>query len=251
MSDKTPSDSDPNGEIVTGTKAWALGCSAVLIERNHGRHDILGTRDRTDKNIKKMKKFLIVSGWEVKNRADLLADIQWLEEGGHREEFDLWSWRIEKLDAEGYKQLLDHYLNDPNTLNRIKVTEQYHEQLGKKGLLGWDYSRIICLCRWGYMAGYITEGEAWQRIMPVARTLQDTFDSWEDLGQNYLIGRRFWSLNKTKQEEHLYDDAYQRLLDMPSSPWNKHLWTMPLGAPESSDEAYVLARQAQGRSDDS
>jgi hypothetical protein len=27
---------------VTGAKAWALGCSAVLSERNHYRHDLLG-----------------------------------------------------------------------------------------------------------------------------------------------------------------------------------------------------------------
>ena len=32
----------------------------------------------------------------------------------------------------------------------------------------------------------------------------------------------------TKKNGHLYDDAYQRLLDMKSSPWNKYHWNMDL-----------------------
>ena len=58
--------------------------------------------------------------------------------------------------------------------------------------------------------------------------LQKKFDSWEDLGQNYLIGRRFWSHKYTTEKGDLYEDAFQRLLDMRSSPWNKYPWDMDL-----------------------
>ena len=66
--------------------------------------------------------------------------------------------------------------------------------------------------------------------MPVAETLQKKFDSWEDLGQNYLIGRRFWSYKYMKEDGDEYEDAFQRLLDMRSSPWNMYPWDMDLTA---------------------
>src|SRR5262245_20458401 len=36
----------------------------------------------------------------------------------------------------------------------------------------WDLVRYINLCRWGYAVHFFTEDEAWDRIMPVARSLQ-------------------------------------------------------------------------------
>ena len=91
------------------------------------------------------------------------------------------------------------------------------------------------------MADYISEEEAWERIMPVAKMLQKTFDSWEDLGRNYIIGRQFWSYKETQRNGYIFEDAYQRLLDMPSSPWNKYPWNMnlnysPKQAKKSGDE---------------
>ena len=34
--------------------------------------------------------------------------------------------------------------------------------------------------------------------MPAARALQSHFTSWRDLGENYLIGREFWSRSETQ-----------------------------------------------------
>jgi hypothetical protein len=116
--------------------------------------------------------------------------------------------------------------------------------LGDKSLWGWDYSRDICLCRWGYMAGYITEEEAWKRIMAVARILQSKFASWEDLGRNYLIGRQFWSYKHTEEGEYLYEDAFMRLFDMPSSPWNKYPWDLPL-SPDALDTQGIPSQNQQ------
>jgi hypothetical protein len=40
---------------LTEPQGWALGCSAILIERNHGRHDLLGTDLRTPRKMEKMR----------------------------------------------------------------------------------------------------------------------------------------------------------------------------------------------------
>ena len=76
--------------------------------------------------------------------------------------------------------------------------------------------------------GYLTEDEAWDLIMPGARKLQTTFDSWKDLGENYLIGREFWSQAETERNGLLYRQVYQRLLDDPASPWNQCAWDLNL-----------------------
>ena len=227
-SEKTSGRIDNTQPEITSQHAWALGCAAVLIERNYGRHDLLGTKYRTPKNIEDCKHFLVDSGWDVKNRDDLLDSLLWIDNGGNRKDFMMWGEKIQILTDEEYDILLVGHQSDDKTLNRIKVAAAYYTALGDKGLLGWDYSRYICLCRWGHLAGYFSEEEAWQKIMPVARLLQSEFDSWQDLGQNYLIGRYFWSYEETKLLGYQYEDAYMRLLDMPSSPWNKLPWDIDL-----------------------
>lgn len=222
-------------DLVTKQREWALGCSAVLIERNHDRHDLLGTGIRTERNIEKMKEFLKTSGWDINNRGDLLENLKWIEDEGHRIKFDKLAKYLQTSNPQEYKQVLKDYEKNPNAQHKIKITKEYYRKLGRKSLLGWDYSRYICICRWGYMAGYLSEDEAWKRIMPVAKILRKTFSSWEDLGKNYIIGRQFWSYKETQENGYLYDDAYQRLLDMPTSPWNKYPWTMNLGNSEAVD----------------
>jgi hypothetical protein len=227
-SNHAQNNSNSNKDTTTKQREWALGCSAMLIERNHDRHDLLGTAVRSERNIEKMKEFLITSGWDINNRIDLLENLEWIEKGGHRSKFDGMGKYLQTLNPQEYKKVLKDYEKNPNAQHKFKITKEYYRKLGRKSLLGWDYSRYICICRWGYMAGYLSEEEAWKRIMPVAKMLQKTFSSWEDLGKNYIIGRQFWSYKATQEAGYLFDDAYQRLLDMPTSPWNKYPWTMDL-----------------------
>lgn len=210
-------------------RAWAIGCAGVLNERNLARHDTLSPYEVNKKNIKECKE-LLDRWWGVTSRADLFDSLKGIEEGGHRKRFDDWGKYIQSSSEEQYKKLVEAKNNDKEKLCEILTAKEYYEKLGEKSLLGWDYTRYICLCRWGYVTGYITEEEAWQKIMPVAEMLQKKFDSWEDLGQNYLIGRRFWSHKYTVEEGKYYDEALQRLLDMRSSPWNKYPWNMDFTA---------------------
>ena len=229
-------------DVVTRGKAWALGCAAVLTERNHHRHDLLGGLMTNERNIRRMKK-LLANWWGTKSRKDLFDDLIWIENGGHRKNFEGWGRLLQTLSEQEYQKVLEKYERDQETLQEIKITKEHYENLGPKSLLGWDYSRYICLCRWGYLVGYISEEEAWERIMPVAEMLQKKFDSWEDLGQNYLIGRRFWSYKYTKEKGDLYEDAFQRLLDMRSSPWNKYPWDLDLGVATIISDPNKLVQQ--------
>jgi hypothetical protein len=214
--------------VTERAKAWALGASAVLIERNWGRHNYLSPHPINPRNIEKWKKSL-KNWWGVESRDDLLESLDWAMEKGHRVSFEKWGKYLKELNDEQYQQLLQEYANDNERLQEIRIVKKYYDKLGSKSLMGWDMSRYICLCRWGYFVGYLSEQEAWEKIMPVARMLQKTFDSWDDLGQNYLIGRQYWSYKYTLEEGDIFDDAYQRLVDMKSSPWNLYPWNLDLG----------------------
>lgn len=207
-------------------RRWALGCAAVLTERNHDDHRRLAGCDLTERS-KAEKRLILADSWGIRGRADLLATLTSLEEEGHRADFAVMGALIALLDQDTYERLLA-VEREPEAASKMEIARTHYTQLGDKSLYGWDYSRAICLCRWGYVAEYLSEEEAWNRIMPLARVLQDKFDSWEDLGRNYLIGRRFWSHRETVANGWLYEDAVQRLLDMRDSPWNQYAWNQDL-----------------------
>jgi hypothetical protein len=223
---------DPSRE----QKTWCLAACAILTHRNKDRIDILGGSERTDTNIDCWMKTLSESGWEIDDRTTLLASLRWIERGGHRAEFELLASFLESSEDGGVEALETEANRDPELKNRIEIVREHHANLGEKSLVGFDYSRYLSLCSWGYLVGYLTEGEAWGLMLPAARILQDTFDSWEDLGTNYLIGRRFWSLRSTQEVGASYVEAYRWLLSDPESPWLEIAWDLDLRAANAGDD---------------
>jgi len=234
---KEPNENSEAGaerEIVTGPKAWALACGGILNERNHGYHDSLITEDLTGANIKKAKK-LLDDFWDIKDVNDLKENLRWLINRGHRAAFSELGNALKAGGEEAYNEAIKRLEAEPQIKmnrnqikQRIEYAKKYYDELGKKSLIGWDYCRLIMLCRWSYMAGYTNEKEAWVLIMAAAAVLQETFDSWEDLGKNYIIGRQFWSYRESRENGELYDEAFVRMLEMRSSPWNIYPWNMDL-----------------------
>ena len=207
-------------------RQWALATSAVLFEHNHEQHNILPGRAMTDENVKQQKKDLDY-WWGITSRKDLYEILQLLEQDGHRKKFERYAMIVSGLSEEDYQQLL-LCAQDEKTQHELKVVAKYYEKLGDKSILGWDFARYVFVCRKAYMCGYLTEQEAWDKIMPVAAKLQATFDSWADLGENYLIGREFWDAEIYQKEGSAIKEAYEFLLRDPQSPWNRIPWDTPL-----------------------
>jgi parallel beta-helix repeat protein len=209
-------------------KGWIWGCSGVLWERNRDGFISLGSWKNSEQ-AKAEKKELLSEGWDIKNRSDLLRDIFWLSQGGgHRDDFARDGRFVCKMSKEQLDAFLKPYKDYPERCNDFRVAHQYYTPLGDKGIIGWDLCRYMCLCRWGYICGWLDEETTWKLMIPVARELQQTFSSWEELGQNYLIGRHYWSLRHVREDKKYYDEAFQRLIEMPSSPWNKYTWNLDL-----------------------
>jgi hypothetical protein len=222
-------------QVLSGPRGWAIGCSGVLSERNHERLDTLATHQISEIYVNSERK-LLDEWWGIRTKKELIDILSWLETEGHRKSFDRVAKTVANLNDEQFNALVSAVSKNKQKTQEFLVVRKYAGQLGNKSILGWDYSRYINLCRWGYTIGLISEQEAWEKIMPIARKLQNTFDSWEDLGCNYLIGRQFWSYKETVRDSYLYEDAVQRLLDMPSSPWNKYPWNMDLGLSKDAND---------------
>ncbi|HSB30471.1 MAG TPA: DUF1266 domain-containing protein [Candidatus Sulfobium mesophilum] len=211
-------------------KLWALATTAVLTESNRRRHDLLGGCERTPEEIKAWQDSL-AEWWGVHDRADLLNMLNWIEEGGHRREFDKIARLLLSVTPETLVEIKRKAASDSSTyyrINRIEIVLKYKDEFGEKSIAAWDYDRYISLCGWGYIAGYLSEEEAWRRIMPAARLLQKTFDSWIDLGKNHVVGREFWSLEQTQKKGAYIRQCYERLLTEPSSPWVRLKWNTDL-----------------------
>ncbi|MBX9573289.1 MAG: DUF1266 domain-containing protein [Candidatus Obscuribacterales bacterium] len=204
---------------------WALASTALLTENNGHSHDLLWCTEATTTNIATEKRMLY-EWWGITSRADLLETLSTLMSAGTRSSFE----EMVKLapDSAAVAKAKDA-LNPKERAefeDRLKIVREYGPKLGFKSLLGWDYARYIALCRWGTLCSYLSQEEAWSKIMPAARLLQNSFSSWADLGENYLIGRRFW-LPQDKSNDN-YKTIYSKLLSNPSSPWKTIPWSTDL-----------------------
>ena len=203
---------------------WALGTCAVLADSNGQRHDLLGGCERTPAEIKRWQDCL-AKWWGVRSRAELLETLRWLDEDGHRREFNDLARVLPQASATQLDALQKRCSADSTFSNRVELVRTYQKELGAKGIAAWDYGRYVSLCGWGYVVGFLTEEEAWRKIMPVASFLQDTFESWDDLGRSYVIGREFLSPASGEDAR----NAYERLLvNNPASPWTRLPWDLDL-----------------------
>ncbi|MCE5341830.1 MAG: DUF1266 domain-containing protein [Planctomycetaceae bacterium] len=208
---------------LTNAQIWAIAASNVQMEAKQLSFDSLAGTKITDITINKTKNMLKKS-WDINDRESFLQSLKNLQGGGHSIEFETYKKYLSSNEQS--KARLKSEFNDPDFTYKYAIVKKYSNSLGSKSLYGWDASRYICLCRYGYVCGYISEEEAWEKIMPMAKFIQKTFDSWRELGRNYLIGREFWYPGK--EDSYFFKEAYLRLLEMPDSPWVKLKWNLPL-----------------------
>jgi hypothetical protein len=214
---------------------WALATSGILTVANGERHDLLGGCERTPENIQVCNKGLS-DWWGINSRASLLDSLAWIENGGHRKDFDAVVSQVASASPEQLVALRSRVAGNAAASNELEVALRYGTRFGARSISGWDYSRYVFLCRRGYLGGYLTEEEAWRRIMPVARLLQATFGSWQELGDNYLAGREYWSLGQTQKDGELFNRARDGLLSDPESPWVRLPWNLDLGQAVSGSD---------------
>ncbi|MBS1994022.1 MAG: DUF1266 domain-containing protein [Cyanobacteria bacterium SZAS LIN-3] len=209
-------------------RQWALACSAQLFSQNNmGIYSLPGER-LTLENIDSEKK-LLREWWDVDSRATLLARLNSLNAVGHDSEWRMYENMISLPGGDLLASRAGGAPGDPDSIgNRVKLVREYAPQFRERGLLAWDLGRYICLCRWGYKCGYLSEDEAWRFMMPVAEKIQKSYKSWKQFGEEYLVGRRFWSPTLWKKDEVRSTAILNSLLTSKNSPWVYLPWDTKL-----------------------
>jgi hypothetical protein len=172
-------------------QVWMNATCAILTKmtRRYPRHDLLGGAVKDPESMSDTRTNL-TNSWDVSDAEKLRSTLAWLRDEGHRAE-----------RAPGVR-----------------------DGLGPAGLLAFDYVRLIAVAGWGYQADYISDAEAWSYIAPAATKLQQTYSSWKDLGQSYVMGTFAWNADAGPGCEYNYA-ALTRDAD---SPWRVLPWQMDL-----------------------
>lgn len=197
---------------------WALATAAIYRQYNNTPQDILGTGDSSD--VKRNKESLQMY-WEVNDTKSARESIVWLRDVGHRSEFITLAAITSLLNDQ---QIGEWIRQNPSEAKKMRFILDNKDKLGNKSLLAWDYCRLVNLVSQCYSAGYISEEEAWQYIMPAAQALQKTFSSWEEMANNFLLGREYWCETRDPGME----AVVKYLLTNPDSPWKKYPWNTPI-----------------------
>jgi len=206
---------------------WAIAASAILSGANHENLNTLSSGGSALSTRR-----LLEDSWGISDRDSFLKALEWIEQGGHRQLFNALGERSSRASAEELSAVLSK-LNSEDA-NSLTMAHRYYEKFGSQSITAWDYGRYINLCRWGVASGYISEAEGWPCAMHAAQILQQTFGSWKEFGQNYIVGREFWSLRQTKINGQEMRERYQRLVSDPSSPWNQIPWNLSLQSHQST-----------------
>ncbi len=145
---------------------------------------------------------MLVSSWDVTDRASADETLDWILNEGHRENFiDNGKYLADevKLGDVAEDQRLDYVLENfdvteeeaQSYLDQFAVYQEY----GDTAITGWDYCRALNLMSFYYLAGYYTEEEALDKSLEIAR---------------YMRGYEYWAEESSADRQAVYEDLKTR-----------------------------------------
>ncbi len=205
----------------------ALDLSVLLSVQNRGGYTrLMPDRPGAENNTPKAWQQFVNGSWSIGSREDFLRTYDDMVAEGHASSY---TEAMALLDANpgvpiarlAIAKGLDSYHCD-----RLFFVAQTREWLGSRSLKAWDLARMINVSRWAYGAGYITEDEAWERILPVAKTLRGLYHSREDFIASYIGGRGFFGAGDPST---YMEDAYESFVDESAKLDSRQLlpWYLP------------------------
>lgn len=191
---------DPNSNL----GQWGRAMGSVLISINEGNVYYFGGYEVTEGNQKAAAKILEQS-WGIKDRADLLLQVQNLLQNESRKEYLKEAKEMRSMSKKELKTALKQLSGD--TLTHYEMVWYNWDKWKKKGLLAWDLCRISHLVQWGYVAGYLDIAEAQALIQPAAEKLKNKFANWDEVQRNWLDG---YALFASIDAEHPAGTDYEK-----------------------------------------
>jgi len=202
-------------------RSWALAVGAIYPQSNGDNPQMLGydnqhspARVRDD----------LKEWWGATDRKTFLEALDNLHTDGHGASYRTVGATLAAMndtDFEAWKAAT------PEKKEKARLIRTQYLKWKKKTGIAWDLCRYANLVNMGYVAGYLSEDEAWEKLLMAARETQASFDSWQEMSDNFLDGREIWD----GKRDPFFEACSQLLLDAreANSPWNQYPWKTELG----------------------
>jgi hypothetical protein len=221
---------------LTEAQAWAISLTGIMTEIHHANHNALNSTPINNR-YKNIWLTTLRRDWGITTREELLETLDSMENGGHAASFreikEIINEIIDLRDESEVRSILMKYEWNQAKINRFNYVAANWDKYQNSTLKAWDLGRNINLCRWGYTVGFITEDEAWEKIFHYAKLIQPLYNSWEEYGYDYFMGRVFWASSFGEEEEYFAstEPVYRRLL---RGHWRSLKWHINLDQPETT-----------------
>ena len=213
-----------NADLTEG-QLWAIALTGIMTELNNDTHLTLESRlsDADKRYLEVLKR-----DWGINNRDELLNMLDSLERGGHTASFN----SMKKLIIENngnIEEILEKYQLEDYEINRLPFVITNWHIYENMTIRSWDLGRSIALCRWGYDVGFLTEKEAWGKIMYYAKQIQPLYSSWDEYGFSYMGGRLFWASSFGSVNDYIaITSVVYNALISESGYWHSLRWDIEL-----------------------
>jgi len=209
---------------------WCNGTYAVLTEINNGDSSLFGGMAHNSINRQTVLNALDES-WEVTTKEELDEMIGSLTVGRHNPRFlqEAREYGITSMSASEFKAALEGVENRED-VNYFQNMFDAYQQFGGSAIMGWDLSRAVQLCGYGYIADFYTYEDATAKALEICGQIQGTFDSWDGFFASYLYGYVYWSEDDVEDPDSSYVKRVNILKDLKddeTSPLNLD-WNLDL-----------------------
>jgi len=230
---ETPVEVTVNKDTLSDTLRWFNATYAIITTLNDGDINLIGGYGTKNLLNVQMIRSGLKESWEVTDRTTADDTLNWLlEEGGHNavlleeyKENSLSDYTREEL----VEVLSDSSYTDSDRAYYLRLYDAV-ANYGDNAILAWDLSRAMQLSAWYYLADYYTYEEAMDKSLAIAKKLQETYDSWDEMTDSYLYGFQYWNdddISDETSESYARYQVYQELVEQTDSPysvdWNYEL----------------------------
>jgi hypothetical protein len=201
-------------------RLWALAAGANLARPRGDRLDTLALSDDVPRAKETLDRW-----WNLSGPEDAVSTIDWLRTEGHTVRIQALLRHLHSLPAHQVEQFIT---NDDRWPQHQKRYAWDHRSEFRDGRLeAFDMVRMLFIARATYTAGWLPKRVAWDTVFEAAGRLQEAYDSWAEMSNNYLLGRRYWAGGDPKVQL-LFDKHAKWLTTNPESPWQQLPWGLTL-----------------------
>lgn len=174
-------------------KEWALDLTMPLSVMNATSYStLMPIRENQNLPNEEYWKGFLQQTWSITSREEYFSMFDDVCASGQSNSYTELLEILEKNTLFTPLQIALHLNMEKYQCDRLYFVEATKDWLGERSLRAWDLGRMIIVTRWAYGAGYISEDEAWEQILPIAKTLRTLYHSREDYLSSYIGGRGFF-----------------------------------------------------------